>query len=211
MQTAGRIARFYATRPQRVGEVARLVAARGTSPLDRREPWWPFTAIDGVRSALPERPEVFEFGGGGSTLWLTDLGASVTVAEHEPEWVAVLEKALPPSAVVMTAAPTTTGAIRSVDHDDLFFDEYVALIDPVPEGTLDLVIVDGRARIDCGLRAMPKVKPGGLLLLDDSQRDRYARLRDALTGWERTDYRGVKFGGGGIAQTSTWRRPVGSG
>ena len=43
-----------------------------------------------------------------------------------------------------------------------------------PDASLDLVVVDGRARVECARRAMPKVKPGGLLLLDDTSRERYA-------------------------------------
>lgn len=209
LRTVGRIGAFYAARPSRIGELKRFVAASRSNPLDRREPWWPFTAIAGVRASLPPQAHVFEFGGGGSTLWLTDQGAHVTVAEHEPEWVEVLRTRLPPSATVLTAAPAATGTILSSDFTDRYFDDYVALVDDVAEESLDLVIIDGRARVDCGLRAMPKVKPSGLLLLDDSDRPRYSRLREALTDWERTDYRGVKVNGGGIAQTSTWRRSIG--
>jgi hypothetical protein len=76
------------------------------------------------------------------------------------------------------------------------------------DASLDLVIVDGRARVACGLAAMAKVKPGGMLLLDDSDRPRYARLREALTGWHGRDYRGFKPGGGPVCQTTVWTQPA---
>jgi hypothetical protein len=52
-----------------------------------------------------------------------------------------------------------------------------------------------------------KVKPGGLLLLDDSTRPDYAGLLEHLAGWTRTDYVGLNMGGGLPRQTSVWHRP----
>ena len=37
----------------------------------------------------------------------------------------------------------------------------------------DVIAVDGRDRVNCVKHAMPKLKPGGVLVLDDSHRPRY--------------------------------------
>ena len=74
-----------------------------------------------------------------------------------------------PSTSLMHRGTISIGKISS-DVDPGFFDDYVAAINDELDNSLDLVIVDGRARVECVRRAMPKVKPGGLLLLDDTGR-----------------------------------------
>ena len=53
---------------------------------------------------------------------------------------------------------------------------------------------------------MPKVKPGGLLLLDDTERERYRPAVEML-GWERHVFTGLKATNIAPSQTSVWRRP----
>lgn len=47
--------------------------------------------------------------------------------------------------------------------------------------------IDGRARPSCLAHAWRKVKPGGHLLLDDSEREHYAAAARPLAGWPRRD------------------------
>ncbi|WP_138734662.1 class I SAM-dependent methyltransferase [Modestobacter excelsi] len=164
-------------------------------------------AVEAVGGSLPPEPTVFEFGGGGSTLWLHDLGARITSVEHDPEWFEVLRDALPASVELVLRPPALVGAIGSVAEPGHFFDAYVGELASRADESFDLIVVDGRARVDCGLVARGKVKSGGMLLLDDSDRPRYGALVDALSGWERADFVGLKVGGGGTAQTTVWRRP----
>jgi CheY-like chemotaxis protein len=202
-----KIAVFYSVRPHRAGEVLQWARQRTQSTINSRTPWWPFNAINNIGASLPPNAVVFEFGGGGSTLWLADLGAQVTVAEHDPEWFEVLREQLGDTVVTLLSEPSTEGTIGSAKMPGKFFDDYVGLIAGQPDEHFDLVIVDGRARVECGLAAMSKIRPGGLLLLDDSHRPRYEPLRQALSGWSRTDYRGLKIGSDEVEQTSTWIKP----
>jgi hypothetical protein len=64
---------------------------------------------------------------------------------------------------------------RRRGHQGLDFTAYVASIDDVP-GELDLVVVDGRARVAAARRALPRLAPGGLLVLDNANRDEYAAV-----------------------------------
>jgi hypothetical protein len=57
------------------------------------------------------------------------------------------------------------------------------------------------------MAAIRKVRPGGRLLLDDSQRERYRPLLDALRGWRRVDSRGLKPREITVMQTTIWTRP----
>lgn len=47
-------------------------------------------------------------------------------------------------------------------------DSYVFLIDRFPDGSLDFVLVDGGPRNICAIKAIQKIKLGGILILDNA-------------------------------------------
>jgi Methyltransferase domain len=199
--------RFLARHPRELKHVPRWLRERTAATMALRSPWWPYDAVAWVGDALPARPRVFEYGGGGSTLWLEDRGGVVTVVEHDEQWHAQLATHLSPAVTLLFQPPAVGGAVNSASESG-YFDDYVAAIDGEPNESLDLVIVDGRARVDCARHAMPKVKPGGLLLFDDTNRLRYQPAIEALAEWERRIFAGLKPRSVLPAQTSVWRRPV---
>ena len=201
-------ARYLARHPQEARRVPRWFPQRSLSPIAIRVPWWPYDAVTWMAGHLPAGARVFEYGGGGSTLWLEDHGASVTCAEHHEAWYQQLGLAVQPSTRLMYRASAPTGTIGS-EVEPGFLDSYVDAICDEPDASLDLVIVDGRARVECVRRAMPKIKPGGLLLLDDTGRPRYGPAIALLAGWERHVFEGLKPGDVFPGQTSVWRRPGG--
>jgi hypothetical protein len=199
-------AAHLAANPRDLKDVPRWLRELNATTMDLRKPWWPFAVIDYVESALPPNARVFEFGGGGSSLWLADHGAHITTVEQDSDWGRQLRDALPEQqAEVLVIPPSTTGQIASSAHTG-FFDDYVSAIDSYPED-FDLVIVDGRARVDCALRAGPKVKRGGLLLLDDSNRPRYARAVREFESWPSRSVTGFKPGSSVPETTTIWTRP----
>lgn len=161
-----------------------------------------------VEAVLPLNARVFEYGGGGSSLWLHDHGARLTVVEHHPEWSRVLRNLLPSGIELIEAPPSKAGEIVSAVGDG-FFDNYVGAIEQYPDNSFDLVIVDGRARVDCVARARWKVRPGGYLLLDDSDRPRYEAACRSMSAWHARSVRGLKIGSNFPATTTIWERPAG--
>lgn len=198
---------FIAVHPRELSRLPRWREEKNAGTLTLRLPFWPYDAIEWLAAALPPRAHVFEYGGGGSTLWLEDRGATVTVTEHDGEWYKALASRLTADATLLFRPATSVGTITSRRVRG-YFDEYAAAIDDQRDGSLDLVIVDGRARVECVRRAMPKVKPGGLLLFDDADRLRYRPAVKKLAGWERHVFSGLKPGQRFPAYTSVWKRPV---
>jgi hypothetical protein len=196
---------FMIRHPHEITRLPRWFRERNGSTMTMRSPWWPYSGIEWMASALPRHARVFEYGGGGSTLWLEDRDAMVTVVEHDKEWYGQLAEILGSGTRLLFQPPASTGSITSVAAAG-HFDDYVVAIDGERDGSLDLVIVDGRARVECVGRAMAKVKPGGLLLLDDTDRARYRPAVELLRGWERHVFAGLKAGQHHPAQTSVWRR-----
>jgi len=179
---------------------------RTRATMALRVPWWPYDAISWVAAVLPPGARVFEYGGGGSTLWLADRGAVVIVAEHDGPWHRQLADSLPSSVRLLFRPPAAEGTVTSASEPG-FFDDYAVAISGETNGSLDLVIVDGRVRVECVRQAMPKVRPGGLLLMDDTDRARYQPAIDLLSRWECHVFTGLKPGHRAPAQTSVWRRP----
>ncbi len=197
---------FLAGSPRDVKYVPRWLRERKAATMDLRQPWWPFAMTEYVESALPANAQVFEYGGGGSSLWLADGGAHTTIVEHDLDWGRRLQSVLPADQTeVLMIPPSESGLVSSAGGDG-YFDEYVGAIDAYEDESFDLVVVDGRARVDCVLRAKPKVKRGGLLLLDDSDRPRYAAAIQALSSWPSKSVRGLKPGSPIPARTSVWTR-----
>jgi len=170
-----------------------------------RQPWWPYAMTELVESVLPPDARVFEYGGGGSSAWLSDHGAQLTVIEHHQEWCEELRRSLPNDVELISAPACDIGVIGSPAEAG-YFDDYVKAIDGYPDRSFDLVIVDGRARVECISRAKTKVKQGGHLLLDDSDRPRYGAAVTAMSAWQATTITGLKPGSPIPATTTIWTK-----
>ncbi|MCY7396637.1 MAG: class I SAM-dependent methyltransferase [Nocardioides sp.] len=146
-------------------------------------PWWTFEAADRVEAFLAARPgaRVFEWGSGASTVWLGARSGSVTSVEHDPDWARQMSEVLPANAALVLRGPGRGVGPHAVGSGKpgfagLDFAAYVDEIDAVA-GLLDLIVIDGRAREACLNRAVGRLSPGGLIVLDNVERARY---RDAL-------------------------------
>jgi hypothetical protein len=180
--------------------VASLKTPHG-STLDEGIPWLPYPAIAWLEDRVRPGMSVFEFGAGGSTVFFASRGASVAAVEHDPAWAqrvrAHLARVHAPHARVILVPPEPDGGqpaaageyrSSSPDFDNVSFERYVRTIDACEDQALDVVLVDGRARVSCVRHAIPKLKPGGVLVLDDSERPAYSRIFPMLANCSRRDF-----------------------
>lgn len=192
MQTA---ARWCLRHPAAVNQLPRLLATDGKSALTVRQPWLPFLLIDFLDTRLRTSDKVFEYGGGGSTAWFSDRVAEVHTVEDSRAWFDALSEALDtPRVHLMLRSPAD-------DHAD-----YVSAVDDFADETFDVVVVDGRQRVRCFERATSKVRPGGLLVIDDIERTRYAPVFD-MVSWPRRRFSGFAPCKGSIAHTAVFTKP----
>ncbi|MFC5285465.1 class I SAM-dependent methyltransferase [Actinokineospora guangxiensis] len=143
--------------------------------------WWSYPAMREVERFLARRADarVFEYGAGASTVWLAKRAARVHSVEHDAEFgrhVAAMVADLP-NVELRVVAPTPAGPgsrARSgrAGHEDLAFDDYVDAIEAVG-GRFDLIVVDGRARVDSFRRALEHLADDGLIVFDNVRRARY--------------------------------------
>lgn len=143
-------------------------------------PWWTFQASDEVAAFLAAHPgaRVFEWGSGASTVWLARRSGSVSSVEHDPAWARIVRPVLPGNADVRVVEPApATGSpgeerSRKPGYEALDFAPYVGALDETP-GRFDVIVVDGRAREACFRRAIGRLAPGGILVFDNVDRQRY--------------------------------------
>jgi predicted O-methyltransferase YrrM len=102
---------------------------------------------------------VLEWGPGKSTKMIAQLrpNAEITTIEHNPMWYAI--------------AKQTLSDCKNVD---------VRLIEsrrkytkPPVEGKFDLIFIDGHSRVACMKFAEKHLSPYGIVILHDSERERY--------------------------------------
>ncbi|MBU1305953.1 MAG: class I SAM-dependent methyltransferase [Alphaproteobacteria bacterium] len=149
-------------------------------------PWWNVAATTDVAAFLQRtgNARVFEYGSGASTLWLARRAASVTSVEHDAAWANKLSRATQP-------LPNVSLHVASYDSAGAPADQpYVRAIEGT--GDYDLIVVDGRLRTACLATAIPHLKLGGIIVFDDSGRERY---RSAITtcGLAETHYHGLSY------------------
>jgi hypothetical protein len=152
---------------------------------------------------------VFEYGAGGSTLFWAKRVREVVSIEHDRMWgervqatlshqglrnchVRLIEPVEEPDASRGSPADPADYVSADTNFRGFSFRNYARSIDDYPDGAFDLIIVDGRARPSCGTHALPKVKTGGFLLLDNAERDYYAAIHQKLEslGWQRHSFFG---------------------
>jgi precorrin-6B methylase 2 len=148
--------------------VARLAAGRLPAM-----PWWPYPAIERVARVLHGGAVVVEFGTGTSTLWLARRARRVYGIEGAPEW----HRAMTARAASLGIRNVTFLLRDSTRYPDRgrasdAFNEGFASFDGIEEPLVDLVVVDGAARWRCVENALPRLRPGGWLYLDNSDADK---------------------------------------
>jgi hypothetical protein len=176
-------------------------------PLTAQIPWIVYPAL----AFLERRPlagaRVFEYGSGGSTLYWARRGATQIVSvEHDRVWHAAMRpraaswpavdlRFVPPQPDPQSpaAARDDPSAYRSDTpaYEGLSFADYARSIDQFPEGFFDVVLVDGRARPACIKHAANKVARGGLMIVDNAEREYYfSRTQQYLSAFSRTWFEG---------------------
>jgi predicted O-methyltransferase YrrM len=145
------------------------------SPLDLQLPWFSYAAIDFLEGYLRDTMDVFEWGTGGSTLFFTRRCRSVVSVEDDPQWLQLVKQQIQSQQL-----PNSTIHFRPYDFEtpiDFADSDYVKAIEG---GDYDVIVIDGQditlgERPVCFRVAEAHVRPGGIIVVDDSWR--YTSLR----------------------------------
>ena len=167
----------------------------GRNSVSEEMVWLTYPVIDFLKKNLNKEMKVFEYGGGGSTLFFAKRVGELITVEHDEQWFQRLSEILNEKKIAhwkgKFISPEATNIIGSAADPSLYlssdenskklsFKNYATAIDEYPSAYFDLVLIDGRARPSCLYHSIPKVKKGGFLILDNSERKHYHELLDHL-------------------------------
>lgn len=188
--------------------------------LKHRIPWLTFDAVPMIEGFVRPGMNIFEYGSGSSTLWWSKLGANVISIEHDEHWFNVLNHYILPTdniqlqlvqadavAQNMSAAPDDPYGYRTRHHgfENATFKAYASSIDGYPDSHFHVILVDGQARPSCIRHAIPKLRSGGLLIVDNANVDTYlAKTMPFLRALRRVSVRGLAPIDGALSQTDLY-------
>jgi len=125
-------------------------------------------ATEFFESILEPHMTAFEWGSGGSTVWLAQRVAQVVTVENLPAWQAEVKKYADEEGLDNVQFLLFHWE-KGQPHRDEMLALYCRSILGFPNSHFDIVFSDGWdiSRKDCGPLAVSKVKPGGWLVADD--------------------------------------------
>lgn len=187
-------------------------------------PWMTFEVLEWLESYLSPNKLIFEYGSGGSTIFISKRVKKIISVEHDKNWYHHVLNKMKWENVTNCALLLRQPECDSLGKEDysnprsylsanprysgMNFKRYARCIEKFPDEYFDLVIVDGRARPSCIYSARRKIRPNGYLLLDDSDREHYNRCRVALKDWQAEKHYGLKIGRLGFVETLIWKKKV---
>ena len=184
-------------------------------------PWIAFDAVLWLKSYLQPHMNVFEYGSGGSTIFFLKRVKKIISIEHAQTWFEQVDARLKKQGALnyeyFLIKPQQSGTAQvpysytsytstSADVENLNFEQYVKSIEKYPDKYFELVFIDGRARASCIYHAVKKIRWGGYLLLDNSDRQEYQEtISLLLKDCARRDFSGITCASIYFSKTSIWK------
>lgn len=179
-------------------------------------PWITFESKMIIDKIINKDFVIFEWGSGGSTIYFSGLVKGVISVEHDKEWFLNVKNEIEKQNIgncdYLLIEPEINNSDSSLENifisDNtkylgMNFKKYCDAINSYPDNYFDLIFVDGRARNGCIKNAISKLKKGGYLILDNSERSSYDIGRNMLKGFEKK-----KFYGPGPFNLSFWETSI---
>lgn len=183
-------------------------------------PWLTQQAVWILDNWLRQRDHALEWGSGRSTCWFAARVRQVISVEHDELWYARVKSCFESKQiqnVVYHYAPVLDK--RSTRWEEAYFQPALCC----PDDSLDFILVDGVLRDVCTSIALAKLRPGGLLCIDDAHRylrhtKSHSPLATGATGefkssvWERVsltlaEWRSI-WTSNGVSDTAFFVKPL---
>jgi len=147
-------------------------------------PWMNFPLIEFLEEKLNKQQTLFEYGSGSSTLFFSEHVFSVSSVEHNRAW---FEKLNP----LLLKNPNATYQYHELNQN---YPEAIRTFGV--DKKYDIIIIDGRKRVACTKVAFDFLSSKGVIILDDSGRERYKEVFVffAEKGFNQLTFQGMKHG-----------------
>lgn len=183
--------------------------------MHKPAPWLSPTSILFFKKYLEKDMVGAEFGSGSSTLFFAPRISKLYSVEHNEEWYHLINEKLTGINCSNVDYRFVVQNDKSDFVDDVFdleekrdfeirrdYVNYFRALNDIQDHSLDFAIVDGRARTECCHEILPKIKKGGILILDNSERKRYELVFEQLKNYEMYETTN------GLTNTTFWFIPT---
>lgn len=170
------------------------------------KPWLTPDAVEFCSNILTPQMQGWEFGSGRSTAWFASRLCRLVSVECDRQWYEVV-------AARIAAAGLKNVDYRYIPQDDggaageqVAFDHWPKYVESLvlePDETFHFVVIDGHYRTECIRAAVPKIAPGGFLLIDDIERWPDRAMLPISFDWVQ-----VHESTNGIKRTGIWQKSV---
>ena len=122
-------------------------------------PWNTYPFLKFIESRLQKHFDVFEYGCGNSTIWYSERVNSITAVENDKEWYKKIKTLLPVNAELI---------YKGLRYDGDYSREVLN-----QERQFDIIIIDGRDRVNSVKSSIKKLKKDGIIIFDNSELEQY--------------------------------------
>ena len=166
-------------------EVGWIDSYRQRRPVDKNNeplPWLTYGFIEFVSPRLDRSMILIEYGSGNSTLFYSHKVKKVYAVEHDAVWYQRILRKIPGNV--------------NLSHVELGENgNYASFATKLPEKG-DVIIIDGRDRVNCIRKCQEALSDKGVIVLDDSERSDYKQGINLLLerNFKRLDFWGIAPG-----------------
>lgn len=145
-------------------------------------PWVTYSFISFIEGRLTKAMTLFEYGSGNSTLYYASKVKEVYTIEHDQNWYNDLKGKMPENVIIK--------------YKELEYGGDYCKAASTLNMQFDIIIVDGRDRVNCLISSIDYLSNTGVFVLDDSEREAYQLANDKLIvgGFKRLDFWGISPG-----------------
>jgi hypothetical protein len=198
-----------AERPDHATRWLRGKFEEGGSPLGSGLPWISWKAIDYLNKIDFRGKLVYEYGGGGSTIYFAKRGARVVTIETNSDWTTLIDDAVKRHKLQDLVTIETIDLVDGQSKQRYL--DHILTVDP-----WDVVLIDGDdtdysgrcpypiSRMECVPNVLKTVRPGCMAIVDDSWRPKYLSARESFASATRRAFRGLGPHRPGVTQTDIY-------
>lgn len=142
-------------------------------------PWLTYSFIHFIENRLTKEMSVFEYGAGNSTIWFAGKVKKIKSVENDKEWVDLLKNKLSENCELI---------FRPLSEDNVYAKSSLESNDKY-----DIIIIDGRERVNSTKFAVNALKENGIIFFDNTQVNDYNEALEFLhiMNFKRIDFTGT--------------------
>ncbi|KKQ31641.1 MAG: hypothetical protein US68_C0023G0006 [Candidatus Shapirobacteria bacterium GW2011_GWE1_38_10] len=140
----------------------------------KNTPWLTVESIKIIENLAKASDVVLEFGSGSSTVWFSKHVKKTIIIEHDLQWYKISKK--------LTRSAGSKIKLHLAESKK----KYLEIFNKIPDNSIDICLVDGEWRRDCLIGSFPKIKTGGVIILDNAETfiPKFWKSNSFQSGWK---------------------------